>query len=374
MIEPGKARGLNKPFVHVHGNVYMVVYTGLTVPSMIKTYTILPDGTIMGMIDELIISCYNPSIIQVSQNIFAIATRTGGNNVLDTYEISDDGIITGLVDSLTLRASAMFEAPTIFMVTDTVYGYFHGSVAGQIDTIGISADGTINGVIDTNFIGVVVTPGYGFHVAGDVFAVIGQGVLLSRPEVSTVEILPDGTINGLIDNFFSGYQTWDTHAIRMNKNMYATAGQDSGGEIVVHTIEIADDGIIAGEIDAWVGLGYDPVNTNVFTPFLTRVGMDVYGISYHLYRYVPDPEGDFYEGHTVLVKLSENGMIDKHIIDDMVFSNIGGYEPSVIQVSNRIYAITYEDVLNYHVYIETFDICDMGGRIRFTAGLTHRPM
>jgi hypothetical protein len=363
-----------KPFIHIHGNVYMMMYAGATVPSKIKTYIILPDGTIMGMIDELVIpviaTSRDMSAVKVSQNIFAVTN----SNMLYTYEISDDGMIVGLIDSLVVKPLLSFESSTIFMITDTVYGYYSDR-SGEINTIGISADGTITGVIDINITGASVWRGYGFHVAGDVFAVVGEGQTSFDPEVVTIEILPDGTINGMIDVFFSAYYSTDMHAIRITKNMYATAGQDGDGNCIIHTVEIADDGIIAGEIDHWQGLGYDPLLSAVWAPFLTRVGTGVYAISYYYYEYIgPNPDDELNEGRISLIKVPDDGIIEKNVIDTLIFNSDETGNPTVVQVSNRIYAFTYVEFTDDTHHMKTFDICDIGGRIRFTGGLTHRPM
>jgi hypothetical protein len=83
--------------IHVTGDIYALAYRGPSYHGILKTFNITPNGNItytgkMAEFDN--ISGYEPCLVQVSQNVFAVAYRNNLNyGIVKTFFISSNGSI-----------------------------------------------------------------------------------------------------------------------------------------------------------------------------------------------------------------------------------------------------------------------------------------
>jgi len=94
-------------------------------------------------------NCYEPDIVQVSKNIYAIAyVNANGAGVLITVEITPDGVIHQINDSYIFDSINVTNYPDIKLVSNNTYvitysGTNGGNVKGLLATVEIADDGSI---------------------------------------------------------------------------------------------------------------------------------------------------------------------------------------------------------------------------------------
>ncbi|MFC2001120.1 hypothetical protein ACFLUZ_01285 [Chloroflexota bacterium] len=204
--------------IHVSGDIYAIAYRrGSDDDGFIKTVEISTAGEITDtVIDTLEFEtneAFELDIIHVSGDIYAIAYRRGSDDdgFLKTVEISSAGEITDtVVDTLEFHPGNCYE-PAIIHVSGDIYAiafedYYYD---GLLKTVEISSAGAIaDTVIDT--LEFDTSNGEGpdiIHVGGDVYAVAYQGPS-DDGFLKTIEILSDGTfgtdieINGDVNFIF----------------------------------------------------------------------------------------------------------------------------------------------------------------------------
>lgn len=191
-------KGYTPRLVHVSGTTYAIVYRANNDQGVVKTVTIAADGTVGKIFDKLVfegVKCYNPAILHVSGEVFAIAyTDTDADGQIVTVAIDREGAIDDtVIDSLEYDANDGKEAALVH-VTDDVYAIVYRGVDqdGYIAMVSVADDGSIvDEVIEV--IEHDTSRGYTpmvVPVAGDVFAIVHQG-FDSDGYVRTVRLAPD---------------------------------------------------------------------------------------------------------------------------------------------------------------------------------------
>jgi hypothetical protein len=166
----------------VDGSVYAIAYSGPGSDGYLKTVEIATDGQITNtVIDTLAFDTsggYEPSIIHVDGNVFAVAYRGASNNgLLKSVEIATDGQITGtVIDTLEFDTTYGYD-PDIINVGGDIYAIAYGGNKGYLKSVEIAMDGQItNTVIDSSqFDNSSGNEPDIIHVDGNVFAIVYRG-------------------------------------------------------------------------------------------------------------------------------------------------------------------------------------------------------
>jgi len=141
--------GYEPCIIHISDNVFAIAYRNAYNIGLIKTFKILSDGYIEYTGKEFlfdIMKCHEPSFIHVSKDLFAIAYRgPNDNGFLKTIKIKSNGTIFSLKNSLKFESSDCFN-PSITYHSGNYYivTYSIGNPpSGKYSVIEIENDGSI---------------------------------------------------------------------------------------------------------------------------------------------------------------------------------------------------------------------------------------
>ena len=350
-LEFDTSNGYEPSMIHVDGNVYAIAYRGTNDDGFLKTVEIAADGQITNtVIDTLEFDTsngYEPSIIHVDGNVYAIAYR--GNNedgFLKTVEIATDGQITGtVIDTLAFDTSQGYE-PSIIHVDGNVYAiaYRSNNQDGFLKTVEIAMDGQITGTVIDSLAFDTSNNGYEpsiIHVDGNVYAIAYRGPG-SDGYLKTVEIATDGQItNTVIDTLaFDTSAGYEPSIIHVDGNVFAIAYRGASNNGLLKSVEIATDGQMTGTvIDT---LEFD--TTYGYDPDIINVGGDIYAIAYG---------GN--KGYLKSVEIAMDGQITNTVIDSSQFDNSSGNEPDIIHVNGNVFAVAYRGS-GFDGFLKTLEI------------------
>jgi hypothetical protein len=287
-LEFNAGNGENPDLIHVSGDVYAVAYTGPNDDGFITTMTIASDGQISNTtIDALEFNpnyCYEPDIIQISSDIFAVSyTGPGNDGFIQTIQIAADGQITNLtIDTLEFDNSQAYEADWI-------------------------------------------------HISGDTYAIAYAGAgAVSDGFLCTVTIDNTGQIsNTVIDSIeFDTSLCYDPDIIQVSGEIYAIAYRGPGDDGFVKTVQIAADGTISGSIIDT--LEFDTTQCN--EPVIVSAGSDLFAVAYR---------GPSNDGFFTTIQIDSSGQIADSILDTLEYDTGSGYEPSVVSLGGGVFAIAY---------------------------------
>ncbi|MFA5102523.1 MAG: LamG domain-containing protein [Candidatus Thermoplasmatota archaeon] len=141
--------------LHVTGNVYALAYRGPLNHGILKTFFITPEGNITDtghMIEFDSTAGYEPSLVQVSKNVIAVAYRnTLSYGVVKTFSIFPDGSITWTGNMKVFENTTPCYNPCIIYGEEDMYlvvyatGDVHqSSNQGYVQTLRMQQDGTID--------------------------------------------------------------------------------------------------------------------------------------------------------------------------------------------------------------------------------------
>jgi hypothetical protein len=138
--------------IPISGNIYAIVYRGNDSLGYLKTVEIADNGTISdqvidSFIFESINKTYYPRIIHISGDIYAIVYQADTKNgIIATVEISDEGLITDQVVDNLLIEDDYCEIPKIVHMHNDIYliAYQSDQTDGYIAEISIESDGSIS--------------------------------------------------------------------------------------------------------------------------------------------------------------------------------------------------------------------------------------
>ena len=284
-LEFDTANGLEPTMVHVTGDIFAVAYRGSGSDGFLKTVQISAAGDITNsVVDTLEFDTANggtPDIVQISQTIYAIAYRGSGNDgFVRTVEIASDGQITdAVVDSLEFDTAACYE-PSIILVAGEYYAIAYRGPGndGFVRTVQIASDGQIaNAVVDSLEFdpSYCVTPDI-LQLASDLYGIAYRGPG-NDGFLKTVTITGDGQIGSVVDTLeFDTSNGYEPDLNPIGGDVYAVAYAGSGLDGFIKTIEIETSGAITDTvIDT---LEFDTSNGRY--PDMLLVGGDVFAIAY----------------------------------------------------------------------------------------------
>jgi hypothetical protein len=356
-LEFDTADGWEPDIIQVSGNTYAIAYRGSGNDGFVKTVSIATNGDIGNtVIDTLEFDTadgWEPDIIQVSGNVYAIAYRGPSNDgFVKTVSIAANGNIGNtVIDTLEYDTTDGYE-PRIIHISGTVYAiaYRGTSNDGFVKTISIAANGDIgNTVIDT--LEYDTADGYEpriIHISGNIYAIAYRGTSYDG-FVKTVSIATNGDIaNTVIDTLeYDTANGYEPDIVYISGNVYAITYRGTGNDGFVKTISIAANGDIANTV-------IDSLEFNgvyVYEPNIIPVSSDVYVLAYR---------GSSNAGYLKTVSIAANGSITDTVIETVAFDTGEGYEPRIIHISGDIFAIAYRGV-NSDGFVKTISINTQGG-------------
>jgi len=136
--------GYEPCIIHISGNIYAVAYRGPGSDGYIKTIEISTGGLITDtVIDSQVFESgqgYEPSLLHIGGNVYAVAYRDSVNDGwVKTWEIQINGQITDtVIDSLEFDTANGYEPDIINVATDVYAIAYRGTNAdGFVVTVGI---------------------------------------------------------------------------------------------------------------------------------------------------------------------------------------------------------------------------------------------
>jgi hypothetical protein len=337
-LEYDTANGYTPDSVQVSDTVYAIAYRGTGSDGFLKTVSVSADGEIAGsVIDTLEFDtsdAYEPCILHVSGNVFAVAYRGPGNDgFLKTVSIDSSGNIgNAVIDTLEFDTSNGFE-PDIINISGSIYAvaYRGTSDDGFLKTVSIAADGAIaNAVIDALEFDTLdcYTPDL-IKISGNIFAVAYRGQnndgFLKTVSVSAGGDIGNAAIGTLEFDTSDGYTPC---IIQTSENIFAIAYRGPGNDGFLKTVSIDSTGDIGNAaIDT---LEFD--TSDGYEPDILNVSNEIYVIAYR---------GTNNDGFVKTLSIAANGSIDNSVVDTLEFDTSDGYEPCIIPVDADIFLITY---------------------------------
>ncbi|MFA5309618.1 MAG: hypothetical protein WC370_09080 [Dehalococcoidales bacterium] len=336
--------GGNTPVITpVAGNVYAIAYGDWNNYGWVKTVTVLPDGMIADTpIDTLEFDtsrCYEPDIIHVSGTTYAVVYRGQSNSgYAKTFSIAANGDIgNSVIDSLIFDSSSCYE-PDIIDVSGNYYAvaYRGQSNSGIVKTFLIASSGNIgNSVKDSlTFDASGYEPSIE-HVSGDYYAIAYRGAS-NRGYLKTVGISSGGNINNTAtDTFiFNQYSCYYPDIVNVSGGSFAisyTGASPANGDWwggILTTVSIAANGNITKSITAEIVFDADDGDY----ADIIAVGGGIFAIAF---------TGGSSHGTLKTVAINPNGTIPDGVIDTLIFENGNGFYPHVIAIDADTLAVVY---------------------------------
>jgi hypothetical protein len=365
-LEYDRSNGYEPCIVHVAGDIYAIAHRGSGSDGFIKTISIDADGEISAtVIDNLeydTSSGREPCMIHVMGNIFAIAYRGPGNDgFLKTVSIMENGDIGNWpIDTLEFDNRNGYE-PCIVHVSGNIYAIaYRGSGSdGFLKTVYIADNGNIyNWVIDT--LEFATSDGYEpriIYVSGDVYAIAYRGASADG-FLKTVSISADGDIGSpVIDTLeFDPSNCYNPKIINVSDNVFAIAHRGPGNDGFIKTVTIAANGDIGNSvIDT-----REFADSDCYELCIIHVANDIYAVAYR------GPRND---GFLKTIAIAAAGAIGDALIDSLEFDTSSGYEPSIVNISGGIFAIAYRGPGN-DGFVKTVEIASAGAAATYEIAAT----
>lgn len=251
--------------IQISDNVFAIVAGDVANDGWIKTVAILSNGTITpGILDSLEFATADGKeckIIKRSDNVYIVVFKDGADNLrVTTIEVLSNGDIgNSVIDAYTFATGTFYE-PRIIQISGNVFAvaYYDVGVDGWISTITIAEDGTITAaVLDTyefdtesgKWVDII-------HVSGNVYA-LGYQDSAGHGRIKTVEIATNGAISEpfISSGVFNAVAAENANLLHVNGNVYAVAhrGPDNDGWLT--TIEIGTAGAARAHNEMMMGMG-----------------------------------------------------------------------------------------------------------------------
>jgi hypothetical protein len=142
-------------FIHVFGDVFALAYCGPSNHGVLKTFNITSTGNITytgKMVEFDALSGYEPCLIQVSNNVFALAYRNNMSyGIVKTFKIFNNGSVTPTGNTMAFENILKCYDPYIIYAEEDMYiiVYSSGSTSqssakGYFITLRLEPNGVIN--------------------------------------------------------------------------------------------------------------------------------------------------------------------------------------------------------------------------------------
>lgn len=234
--------------IHVFGNIYAIVYTGVGDDGFVCTVDIDAVGNIVDpFVDKWEFATADgiePFIIHISGTVYAVVYRSATDDgVVVTIDIDNSGSITAaVIDTLVFEAGACYE-PVIFNISGDIFAIAYGDEGGRGDVITVEID-TAGNIGAAPIDSLVFNAAQGYHpaivhVSGDVYAIFYNGSD-SDGYMSTFAIDSAGNIGAaVIDSLeFDTGDCWEPSVAHVSGNVYAVAYRGPGNVGRIKTVGI----------------------------------------------------------------------------------------------------------------------------------------
>jgi hypothetical protein len=258
--------------------------------------------------------CFEPDLIHISGIMYAIAYRGNSSAYVTTFQMNDDGVFLGTIDTKMIAIPHFFE-PDIIQIHSNIFAIAYGASDDQTE---------------------------------------------AKSHIVTLSIYGNGTIGDLIDTFdFPEYYGREPNFITISSDIYALAFGGASYEIYptgyLVTLSIDDQGDIGSSIIDKIKF---PLTTSSSEPSIVSVAGDLYAITYNGFGATVG------NGYLITVHILSNGSIIEPLEDTYQFGlPEAGLEPTMIHVTNDIYAISYGADSNGQLrtgFIKTLSISSLG--------------
>lgn len=258
--------------------------------------------------------CFEPDLIQIMGTTYALAYRDNSSTSITTFNMNDDGVFLGTLDTKSIAVTHFYE-PDIIHIHNDIYAVVYGASDDQMD---------------------------------------------AKSHIITLSIYANGTIGEIIDTFdFPDYYGREANIMNIGSEMYALAIGGATFETYptgyLVTISITNQGDIGSALIDTVKL---PLSASCSETSMIHLSDDLYAITYNGYGITGG------NGYLSTVHISSNGSIVQPFEDVCQYTlPQDGLEPTMINVKNDIYAISYGADSNNLLrtgYIKTLSINPLG--------------
>jgi hypothetical protein len=324
--------------LHVVGDVFAIAYTGPDSDGWIKTVSIDSAGAVsnavLGSLKFEAGAANNIDFIKIDSNTFAVVyIDNEADGWIRTVNISADGITIALTgSSLEFETVACYEPSIVHVVGDVfAIAYRDSGVLGQLKTFTITGAGAVAAISGgtLEFDSVRCVRPHIIHVVGIKYAIAYEG---SGDDgyVLTVNISNDGETLSLTGSSleFDTADIVNAHILRISASIYVITYKNSDGDGDLVTISINAAGTIGAtilddqEFDAFNGID----------PKIIHVSGDFFAIAY---------EGGSEDGHLRTWSIAADGTINATEQGNLEFDTAYGRFTAILHVSGNIYAIAY---------------------------------
>lgn len=241
---------------HIAGDVYGVFYhedgLGLGGPARVKTFSVDDVGIISAVIDTFEHDVGNTdelNVVKIADNIWGVCYRDGSSDgQLSIITISDTGVITTPeTDTWEFDTTSALE-PAIHHVTGTTYVITYRDVSNGMNTLTISAAGSITKSFldtDTNTIFASLGQIHMLPISGNIY-VFGYVGGNTDGFISTITIESDGTIGSVLSTLeYDTNASGEPRLINVDGDLYAIVHSGTDGDGFIRTVTISKAGFIS---------------------------------------------------------------------------------------------------------------------------------
>ncbi len=259
-------------------------------------------------------SCFEPDLIHIAGTLYAIAYRDNASASLTTFRMDDDGVFLGTIDTKVISVPHFYE-PTIINIHNNIYAIAYGASDDQTE---------------------------------------------AKSHIVTLPVYGNGTIGDIIDIFdFPTYYGREANFINIAPGIYAVAIGGASFETYptgyLVTVSIDDAGDIGSSLIDTLKF---PLSSSCSEPSIVHIMGDIYCITYNGYGATAGI------GYVITMHILSNGSIIEPLEETDQFGlPENGIEPTMIHVTNDIYAISYGSDSNELLrtgYIKTLSINSAG--------------
>lgn len=295
---------------------------------------------------------YDPDVIHISGDIYAIGYEgVADDGFIQTHKIMK-GNISSAIDSLEFDESDCAE-PDMIHITNNVFAIVYQGTDGDgfLKTVEILSNGSITGVIDT----LEFDTARGkypdiIHVYGSIYAIAYSGVG-NDGFIVTVNISNNGSIaDSIVDSFEYDTSLGEYPELINISNNIFASAYQGAGNGGFVATIWIDNN---GSINNTVLDTLEFETVRCLTPDIIQVSDDIYAITY-------DGEGN--DGWMVTINISDNGSIVDSVIDSFEWDTGDAGEATIEHVIDDIYVIAYAklDISARDGYMVTLDIASNG--------------
>jgi len=277
--------GYEPDLVNIASGIYAVVYRGSSNKGYIATLQIASNGNISNSLTDQAMfnssNTYEPSMIHTSGNYYLVVYRGSSNKgSATTLQISASGAITSTWVSTMVFSNTGYE-PSVIHVSGNYYAVaFRGaSNKGNLVTLAVDGSGQLSGSTVSSLV-FNNTAGYTpviINSSGDTYAIAYRGAS-NYGYITTVNISSGGIISSpLIDTFkFDGAAGYEPDIITVSNNVYAAVYRGASNDGFLVTLEIAGDGTITQTaIDS-----FEFDTSNGYEPGIINIAGSIFAVAY----------------------------------------------------------------------------------------------